>query len=180
MTSSAEPQSEPPDRVAGAAKRAASSGWMGRLARVGDTPHRTAAAFGFGVFLSFSPLFGLQIAIGIGAAMLLRLNRIAVVIGLCSNLPWLMVPWYAVTTAAGAAILGVPIAADFTARLKSTFAVSVYSREFWIRIMDLMGPLLGSFILGSSVGAVLLGGIAYLVTARLLARALSSDAPGKN
>lgn len=174
MTSSVE-QPEPPDRVEQAARRTAASGWMGRLARVGDTPHRTAAAFGLGVFLSFSPLFGLQIAIGIGAAIVLRLNRIAVVIGLCSNLPWLMVPWYALTTAAGAAILGVPIAADFTTRLKAAFSLTVYSREFWIRIMELLGPLVGAFILGSSLGAVLLGGIAYLVTARLLARAQATD-----
>jgi uncharacterized protein (DUF2062 family) len=143
---------------------------MGRLARLGDTPHRTAAAFGLGVGLSFSPLFGVQIAIGIGAAILFRLNRLAVVIGLCSNLPWLMVPWYALTTAAGAALLDVPIAADFTTRLRSTFALSVYSREFWNRIMDLLGPLLGSFVLGSTLGAVLVGSLAYLVTARMLAR----------
>jgi uncharacterized protein len=174
MTSSVE-QPEPPDRVEQAARRTAASGWMGRLARVGDTPHRTAAAFGLGVFLSFSPLFGLQIAVGIGAAIVLRLNRIAVVIGLCSNLPWLMVPWYALTTAAGAAILGVPIAADFTTRLKAAFSLTVYSREFWIRIMELLGPLVGAFILGSSLGAVLLGGIAYLITARLLARAQATD-----
>jgi uncharacterized protein len=174
MTTSAEEPPEPPDRVEMAARRSAASGWMGRLARLGDTPHRTAAAFGLGVFLSFSPFFGVQIAIGIGAAMFLRLNRLAVVIGLCSNLPWLMVPWYALTTAAGAAMLGVPIAADFTTRLRSTFALSVYSREFWSRIMDLLGPLLGSFLLGSTLGAVLVGALAYLVTARLLARAHAS------
>jgi hypothetical protein len=112
-----------------------------------------------------------QIAIGLGAAVLMRLNRVAVVLGLCSNLPWLMVPWYVLTTAAGAAVLGVPIGPEMSARLGEIFDISVYRREFWTRLFDLVWPYLGSFVLGSTAGAVLLSGLVYLVTARLLRRA---------
>ena len=151
-------------------------GWLGRLAGLSDSPDRTAAAFAFGVFLSFSPFFGVQIAIGLGAAVIMRLNRVAVFLGLCSNLPWLMVPWYGVTTAAGAALLGVPISADISARLGDVFDLSVYSRAFWRELLDLIWPYFGSFVLGSTIGAALLGGIAYLVTRRLLRRAHAARA----
>jgi uncharacterized protein (DUF2062 family) len=151
-------------------------GWIGRLAGISDTPRRTAAAFALGVFLSFSPLFGLQIAIGLGAVLLLRLNRLAVVLGLCSNLPWLMVPWYALATAVGAAILGVPIASDISTRLQRVFDLSMYTREFWTRLLDLLWPFLGAFILGSTVGAAVLGAVAYIATLRLVTRVKAARA----
>ena len=146
-------------------------GWLVRLAGLSDTPRRTAAAFALGVFLSFSPFFGFQIAIGFGTAMALRLNRMAVLIGLCTNLPWLMVPWYAMTTAAGAAVLGVPMAPDLAPGLREIFKASVYSREFWSGLGDLLWPFLWSFILGTTVSAALLGVVTYIVTARLISRA---------
>jgi uncharacterized protein (DUF2062 family) len=146
-------------------------GWLGRLAGLSDSPDRTAAAFAFGVFLSFSPLFGLQIAVGLGVAVMMRLNRVAVFVGLCSNLPWVMVPWYAVTTAAGAALLGVPISPDISARLGEVFDLSVYTRAFWRELLELIWPYFGSFVLGSMIGAALLGGVAFMVTRRLLKRA---------
>lgn len=150
------------------------AGWLAKLAGSTDSPRRTAAAFALGVFLSFSPLFGLQIAIGIGTAAALRLNRVAVFIGLCSNLPWLMVPWYALTTAAAAAVLGVPLTSDFGRRLEEAFALSVYGGAFWKKLMELVWPFLGSFILGSTLGAIVVSAVAYVGTARFLARAHAS------
>lgn len=150
--------------------RAGLRGWIASLAGLSEPPRRTAAAFAVGVFLSFSPLFGIQIAIGLAAAIALRLNRVAVFVGLCTNLPWLMVPWYALTTAAGAALLGVPVSSDFAARIRHVFELPLYSREFWARLSHLVWPFLGSFLLGSTIGAALLGGIAYFSAARVITR----------
>ena len=65
------------------------------LAGIGDSPKRTAFAFAVGVFLGFSPLIGLQTLVGLAAAFLFRLNRLAVVVGTLLNLPWLMPAYYA-------------------------------------------------------------------------------------
>lgn len=140
-----------------------------RIAGV-DTPHRTAAAFGLGVFLSFSPFLGVQMALGFGTAFLLRLSRVAVFAGLCTNLPWLMVPWYAFTTAGAALVLGTPIAPDFEASLAALFDVPVYQSAFWTQAGSLLAPFLWSFLLGSTTGAAALGLAAFVAAERVIAR----------
>ena len=111
------------------------------LATPDADPRRTAAALALGVFLSFSPLLGLQILIGFSAALALRLSRVAMLVGLCANLPWIMIPWYAITTGAAAAILGLSTA-NLTDRLAELFAVPVWQLAFWGRGADLVGDLL--------------------------------------
>ena len=64
-------------------------------------PARTAAAFGVGVAVGFSPFVGLHTLIGLVLAFVFNLNRVAVLAGLWVNLPWFMGPYYAATTAFG-------------------------------------------------------------------------------
>jgi uncharacterized protein (DUF2062 family) len=70
------------------------------LIQVDDSPRRTALAFSLGVFLGFSPLLGLHTALGLAAAVLFRLNKIAVLIGVYTNNPWVVVPFYGFATEA--------------------------------------------------------------------------------
>ena len=135
--------------------------WLARLAESKDTPRRTAAAFALGVFLSFSPFLGLQTIMALVLAFALRLSRVAVLLGVCTNLPWIMVPWYTLTTAAGAYALGVPIAADFQQRLGALLDLPIYRWAFWERALDLLWPFLGSFLVGSTAGALGVGALAY-------------------
>jgi Uncharacterized protein conserved in bacteria len=72
--------------------------WLGTLLHVDDTPERTAAAFALGVFFGFSPFLGLHTILGIVFAFLLNYNRVAVLLGVYSNLPWVIAPYYALTT----------------------------------------------------------------------------------
>ena len=139
-----------------------------RLAALGETPHRTALSFAVGVFLSFSPFLGFQIVMAVGAALALKLSRAALIIGLCSNLPWIMIPWYAATTAAGAAILQFPLTADFNGKMSRLLESPIYRRAFWDQAGDVFGPLLWSFLLGSTVGAAVLAVVSYFIMARLL------------
>jgi len=83
--------------------------WLDQMLHTHDTPSRTAAAFALGVFLGFSPLLGLHTLLGLVLAFLLNLNRVAVLLGIYSNLPWILPAYYTLTTMAGAAILRVPI-----------------------------------------------------------------------
>jgi uncharacterized protein (DUF2062 family) len=153
---------------------------VARLAALGESPSRTAAAFALGVFLSFSPFLGLQIAIGMAAAVALRLSKIAVFIGLNANLPWIVIPWYVATTAGAAAVLGLPGAADMGDRLGQIFEQPFYRAAFWQRFIELLGPYLWSFLIGPTSGAVVVGISAYFVMHRILARgtgALRGQAP---
>jgi uncharacterized protein len=151
--------------------------WLARLAGLSDSPHRTAAAFAVGVFLSFSPFLGLQIASGVAAALMLRLNRVAVLAGLCANLPWVMVPWYAVTTMLGATILGVPVSDDLMGRLSGLLELPVYRATFWERAGTLFRPFVWPFILGSTLGALVLAVLAYAVVSRLIMRVRQPASP---
>lgn len=138
------------------------SRWIDRLAGSGDTPRRTAAAFALGVCLSFSPILGLQIITGMSLAFALGLSRPAVFIGLCANLPWIMVPWYTLTTAAGAYLLGVTIRSDFRDRLAAVLDLPVYRSAFWQRAFELMSPFAASFFVGSTIGALAVGAMTYV------------------
>lgn len=140
-----------------------------RLAALGESPSRTAAAFALGVFLSFSPLLGLQIAIGMAAAVALRLSKIAVFVGLNANLPWIMIPWYVLTTAIAASVLGLPGAADMGDRLARVFEEPFYKAAFWRRFAELLGPYFWSFLIGPTTGAIFLGIGGYFLMHRILA-----------
>jgi uncharacterized protein (DUF2062 family) len=150
------------------------AGWRGRLVRLAaasGSPKRTALAFAFGVFLSFSPFLGLQVVVGLGAAMVLRFSKAAVFAGLCANMPWVMIPWYTLTTAAGASLLRVPISADLKDQVSRLFDLPVYQSAFWTQAAELAGPFLWCFLIGSTAGALLAGAAAYLAVFRLLSAA---------
>ena len=142
---------------------------VARLAALGDSPGRTAAAFALGVFLSFSPLLGLQIAIGMAAALALRLSKVAVFVGLNANLPWIMIPWYVLTTGAAAAALGLAGVPDLADRLRQVFEEPFYRAAFWRRSVELLGPYFLSFLIGPTAGAIVLGMGAFFVMRWILA-----------
>ena len=86
--------------------------WADKVLRLDDTPPRLAAAYAWGIVAGFSPFFVIQYVVAFAAAFVLRLNKLLVLAGLCTNLPWIMVPWYTATTAIAGALLGVPLPAD--------------------------------------------------------------------
>ena len=76
------------------------------LLHLNDPPHRTALAFGIGVFIAFSPLLGLHTVMAIIIAFAFRLNRVATLAGAWIN-AWALAPCYAFGTLIGAMLLGV-------------------------------------------------------------------------
>src|SRR5438128_3980331 len=80
--------------------------WLGSLLHIQDSPERTAAAFALGVFFGFSPFLGFHTLLAIVAAVLLNLNRVAVLMGVYSNLPWFLAPYYAIATMVGSELTG--------------------------------------------------------------------------
>ena len=135
--------------------------WLDTLLHIDDTPERTAAAFALGVFFGFSPFLGLHTILGIACAFLLNLNRVAVLLGVYSNLPWIIAPYYASVTLAGAKITGHRPPPGFKAQFAALFDLSLYHAEFWHRLMSMLKPLLVPYFVGSMLGGIILGLIAY-------------------
>jgi uncharacterized protein (DUF2062 family) len=144
--------------------------WLESLLHVHDTPQRTAAAFALGVFLGFSPFLGLHTIVAIALAFMLNLNRVAVLLGVYSNLPWVIAPYYAFTTMAGAALLGVEPPPDLRERLGDMFQLSITTAAFWHELARLLHPLLWPFTIGSLIGASVLAAVAYRVALAFVIR----------
>lgn len=135
--------------------------WLDRLLHIADTPERTAAAFALGVFFGFSPFLGLHTLLGILFAFLLNLNRVSVLLGVYSNLPWFLGPYYLVTTMVGAQITGHRLPPGFGVQLTSLFELSLRQGEFWHQLGMVLKPLGLSYVVGSTIGALLLAAAAY-------------------
>ncbi|MGH3118019.1 MAG: DUF2062 domain-containing protein [Gaiellales bacterium] len=77
------------------------------LMSLDDPPWRIALALAVGVFISFTPFWGLQTILALVVATVARLNRAVTVTG-----TWLNLPWFAPFVYAGALKLGALILPD--------------------------------------------------------------------
>jgi uncharacterized protein (DUF2062 family) len=141
-------------------------GWLEQLLHTHDTPHRTAAAYGLGVFLGFSPFLGLHAVMGLVLAFLLRLNRVAVILGVYSNLPWIIVPYYTVATLAGAALMGIDLQPQALEDALSSI-VSASWRDL-AGVGHILAPFMWAYLVGSTIGALLLGLAGYRMALALI------------
>jgi uncharacterized protein (DUF2062 family) len=145
---------------------------LDQLLHTHDTPQRTAAAFAIGVFFGFSPFLGLHTVLGLAAAFAFNLNRVAVLLGVYSNLPWILPAYYSLATLMGAALLSVDVPPGLLKEL---------AYASWGDFRTLARPLLLSYALGSTIGAVVLaiagyrGALAMIVAHRR--RAASQPPP---
>jgi uncharacterized protein (DUF2062 family) len=132
-----------------------------KLLHIDDTPERTALAYSIGVFLAFSPFLGFHTLAGLAIAFLFGLNRVAILLGVWTNNPWWIVPYYVMATWAGMWVTGFWV--DW-ATLKEVFqsgkVQGFMTSGFWTQIASQWGFLL-SFGIGSFILCTLLSFIAY-------------------
>jgi uncharacterized protein (DUF2062 family) len=140
--------------------------WLEQLLHTHDTPRRTAAAYALGVFFGFSPYLGLHTVLGLAFAFALNLNRVAVLIGVYSNLPWILPAYYSLGTVVGAAILQVEVPPGLLTEL--TEAVSDASWSKFRAVGTALKPLLWAYFLGSTLGSILLAVAAYRVSLAMI------------
>ncbi len=90
-----------------------------------DPPWRIALSLAVGVFVSFTPFWGLQTVLALALATVFRLNRVVTVTGTWINLPWFAPFVYAGALSIGRAILPrlQGIAGTWTALLVGTTIV---------------------------------------------------------
>jgi uncharacterized protein len=136
--------------------------WLDTLLHIADTPERTAAAFALGVFFGFSPFLGLHTILGIVCAFLFNLNRVAVLLGVYSNLPWVIGPYYAfVTMVVGAPLTRHHIPPGFKRQVATLFDLSVFHSDFWHQLVRIVKPWFWPYAVGSMIGAIVLAVCAY-------------------
>jgi uncharacterized protein len=132
-----------------------------KLLHIEDTPERTALAYAIGIFLGFSPFLGFHTLFGLAIAFLFGLNRVAILLGVWTNTPWWIVPFYMVATWVGMWVTGFWI--EWTT-LKEIFQWGtergLMNSNLWERITSQWGLLL-SFLTGSLILCTLLGVVAY-------------------
>ena len=140
--------------------------WLEQLLHTHDTPKRTAAAFALGVFFGFSPFLGLHTILGLAFAFIFNLNRVAVVLGVYSNLPWILPAYYTLATVAGAAILRIDVPPGVMADL--TLAVTQISWTEFRRVAGSLTPLVWAYTLGSTLGALALAAVAFRLSLTMI------------
>ena len=131
------------------------------LLHIKDTPERTALAYSVGIFLGFSPFVGFHTLGGIAVAFLFGLNRVAVLLGVWSNTPWWIVPYYVTATWLGVWITGFRIEREALQEIIRLGMEKGFLRsDFWGCLTSQWGFLL-SFMIGSMVLATLLSLVLY-------------------
>jgi uncharacterized protein (DUF2062 family) len=137
-----------------------------KLFHIEDTPERTAMAYSIGVFLGFSPFLGLHTILGVALAFLLGMNRIAVLLGVWSNTPWFIIPFYSLATWIGMEITGFRLSHGvFTELFQSGVTEGFLGSHFWSQLTSQWGLLL-SFGVGSLLLSALLSSAAYFLSLR--------------
>ncbi len=142
--------------------------WLEQLLHTHDTPQRTAAAYALGLFLGFSPLLGFHTVLGLILAFALRLNRVAVLLGVYSNLPWILVPYYTLATWLGAALLRTSVPPGVVEAVMTSL-----ENRSWNEFRSAAGalkPVLWAFTLGSTVAATLISLAGYRVSFVMITR----------
>jgi uncharacterized protein len=133
--------------------------WLNQLLHTHDTPQRTAVAYAVGVFFGFSPFLGLHTVLGLGLAFAFNLNRVAVLLGVYSNLPWILPAYYSLATLLGAAILRVKVPPNLLRDLQGAVADGSWA-DFRL-LGHALTPLVWAYVLGSTIGALVLAAIAH-------------------
>ena len=147
------------------------------LLRLDDPPWRLAGALAVGVFISCTPVWGLQTALAIVVAAVFRLNRAATILG-----AWLNVPWFAPFVYGAAIKIGLLVApglreadaASLDLLLRDPSALSWETVWSWLRGSSL--PLL----VGSTIVGLVAGGAAFAIALTALERRRRQRPPGLN
>jgi uncharacterized protein (DUF2062 family) len=133
--------------------------WFDQLLHTHDTPTRTALAYAVGVFFGFSPFLGLHTVLGLVVAFAFSLNRVAVLLGVYSNLPWILPAYYTLATMLGATLLGVDVPPGLLKDFRDALTDASWG-EFR-SLAKALTPLMWSYALGSLIGAIAIATVAY-------------------
>ena len=131
-----------------------------RVLHVDDTPHRIALGVAIGIFVTWTPTIGFQMALTVALAALFRANKLVGVPFVWLSNPLTLVPVYYPSFCLGAWMLGRESTGDdFISALAkaATFTGSWWERvqNWWTATVEFFGPLwLGSIPVALSLGLI--------------------------
>ena len=133
-----------------------------KILHTNDTPERTALAFAVGVGVGLSPLLGFHVLLALGLAFAFRLNRLAVLTGTLINNYFTMGPLIVAGASLGCLLTGAE-PPDFSPPTTHIFLSPSAFFAFFGELFRDLWPLLGPFMLGSTVIAAVGGPAAYFL-----------------
>ena len=125
-----------------------------------DSPHRISLAFATGVFIGMSPFLGIHTVLGILVAWLLRLNKLATIIGVYVTNPWTIIPIYTFSTWIGMKFLGIGMIIPEVDWKHMTLS----------RILNEFSPILKPFFFGTLLIGTLSAILSYIVIYKIVKR----------
>jgi len=134
--------------------------FMGRA----ETPERVAAAVALGVAVGLSPFIGFHFILAIVLAFAFRLNKFDTVLGSFAGNPWTLPPMYALGFRLGRWVLGYSPAAVPALKWHR-----ILHADFWVAFRGpSVAPRLASFLIGTTILALVAGGVTYVAGLALL------------
>lgn len=135
-----------------------------RVLHADDPPHRLALGVAIGMFVTFMPLIGFQMALSVFLAWLLRANKLVGIPLVWISNPVTIVPIYYPCYWIGCKILSTPVVTDEWSNLKVNWQTLQADpsaqwgskvRFWWDSFFDFAGPLgLGCLVVGTTVGVI--------------------------
>jgi uncharacterized protein len=121
----------------------------GRLRAVfgaGEPPERIAAAWALGIGIGLSPFLGLHTALALLLAVLLRLNKVDVLLGTMISNPWVLAGYFPACVVLGQWMLGVEVPRVAIPELDLLLSPAAWREHgAWLR------PLMVSWAAGAGV-----------------------------
>lgn len=135
-----------------------------------EEPSRLAMAMAVGVFIGFTPFYGLHTLLALAAAFVFRLNKAATITGGWINLPWFAPFVYGFCLKLGEAILSGNLSWSGLGSLAEAAAAYLRSspREhaghFWGMLWRMMFEASLPLFVGTTVVGLVLGTVTYFIT----------------
>jgi uncharacterized protein len=129
-----------------------------QILHLGDSPRRTALAFAIGVFIAFSPLYGLHTISVLVCAWAFRLNVVAMLAGSLINNPWTLLPILGTTMWVGLRLMPVGTATPLAIDTPPPLAWGDFTVQMlWHQLQPFFFP----FVVGATVLGIVCSLIAY-------------------
>lgn len=152
-----------------------------RVRRIPDTPHRIALGIACGVFVSFTPFFGIHVAAAVVFAWALRANVVASIIGTFAGNP-VTIPLIApVALGLGRRILGYGVTGRDPSRIQDAFgqfftglwdsllSLFGYGESEWYKVMHFFEDVIWPYFVGGLLPGLVAAVASYYVTRPLVA-----------
>jgi uncharacterized protein (DUF2062 family) len=142
------------------------------LLHLDDPPWRLALALAIGVFISCTPLYGVQTLLALVLATLTRLNKAATVLG-----TWLNLPWFAPFVYGAGLKIGARVLAELRNREAESLAV-LFGQPFRVSLHDVSRVLPEvslALVIGTTLVGLIAAGVTYLVALGMIRRRRARD-----